>query len=75
VPLAELALPEEPEAGPSGPTALSTLEATEREYIIRVLRETKGVIAGAGGAAARLGLKRTTLNAKMKKLGINRKEL
>jgi formate hydrogenlyase transcriptional activator len=38
-----------------------------------VLRETKGVIAGPGGAAARLGMKRTTLNDKMKKLGIDRR--
>lgn len=52
----------------------STLQATEREHIIRVLRETKGVIAGTRGAAARLGLKRTTLNSKMKKLGISRQD-
>jgi formate hydrogenlyase transcriptional activator len=52
----------------------STLKATEREHIIRVLREAKGVIAGPHGAAARLGLKRTTLNSKMRKLGINRQD-
>jgi transcriptional regulator with GAF, ATPase, and Fis domain len=51
----------------------SSLEATEREHILRVLRETKGKIGGADGAAARLGLIRTTLNSKMKKLGIERK--
>ncbi len=50
------------------------LANAEREHIIRVLRETKGVIAGSGGAAARLGLKRTTLNAKLKKLGVQRTE-
>ena len=50
----------------------ATLESTEREHILRVLRETKGVIAGATGAAARLGLKRTTLNSRLKKLGIER---
>jgi formate hydrogenlyase transcriptional activator len=50
----------------------STLEATEREHILRVLREAKGKIAGPQGAAARLGLKRTTLNSKLKKLGIER---
>jgi transcriptional regulator with GAF, ATPase, and Fis domain len=50
----------------------TTLESTEREHILRVLRETKGVIAGASGAAARLGLKRTTLNSKLKKLNIRR---
>jgi transcriptional regulator with GAF, ATPase, and Fis domain len=38
------------------------------------LRETKGKIGGADGAATRLGLIRTTLNSKMKKLGIERKD-
>ncbi len=40
--------------------------------ILRALREAKGMIGGPGGAAERLGLKRTTLNSKMKKLGIER---
>ncbi len=52
----------------------STLKTTEREHILSVLRETKGVIAGRDGAAARLGLKRTTLNSKLKKLGIERSD-
>jgi len=41
-----------------------------RQHILEVLRETNGVVAGPGGAAARLGLKRTTLLSRMKKLGI-----
>jgi len=49
-----------------------TLEATDRDQIIKVLRETRGVLAGPNGAASRLGLKRTTLQYKMKKLGITR---
>ena len=49
-----------------------TLQATEREHIIKVLRDTKGTLAGPMGAASRLGLKRTTLQSKMKKLGITR---
>jgi formate hydrogenlyase transcriptional activator len=49
-----------------------SLEEAEREHILRVLRECKGVIGGQKGAAARLGLKRTTLNSKMRKLGISR---
>jgi transcriptional regulator with GAF, ATPase, and Fis domain len=53
-------------------TASGTLAAMEREYIIRVLRETHGVITAA---AARLGLPRTTLNAMMRKLGISRTDL
>ena len=56
----------------SAPSTDVTLESTEREHILRVLRETKGVIGGAQGAAARLGLKRTTLNSKLKKLDIQR---
>ncbi|MGH9563681.1 MAG: helix-turn-helix domain-containing protein [Terracidiphilus sp.] len=48
--------------------------AAERETILRALREAKGVIGGTGGAADRLGLKRTTLNSKIKKLGIERSE-
>jgi formate hydrogenlyase transcriptional activator len=47
-----------------------TLEATEREAILRTLRETDGVLGGPRGAAARLGLKRTTLQSRMRKLGI-----
>ena len=49
-----------------------TLEAAEREHILRTLRETKWVIAGPRGAAARLGMKRTTLQSRMAKLGITR---
>lgn len=70
MPLAELQLPAEAHASTS-----DTLAAQEREHIIRVLRETKGVIGGPHGAATRLGLKRTTLSSKMDKLGITRKDL
>jgi formate hydrogenlyase transcriptional activator len=49
-----------------------TLEQVEREHIIRVLRETGGVVSEA---AARLGMPRTTLNAMMRKLGISRKDI
>jgi formate hydrogenlyase transcriptional activator len=44
----------------------------EREMILKALRDANGVIAGPDGAAARLGLKRTTLHSKMRKLGIER---
>lgn len=54
------------------PSSIATLEDTERAHILRVLQETKGVISGPRGAASRLGLKRTTLNSKMQKLGISR---
>jgi formate hydrogenlyase transcriptional activator len=51
-----------------------TLQAAEKEHILRVLREAQGQIGGPNGAAARLGLKRTTLNSKIKKLGIERSD-
>jgi transcriptional regulator with GAF, ATPase, and Fis domain len=51
-----------------------TLESLRRETIVRVLRETGGVLSGPRGAAARLGLKRTTLQSRMQKLGISREE-
>lgn len=57
---------------PSPQSSSDALDDAERKHIIRVLRETDGVIAGPQGAAARLGLKRTTLQSKMKKLGITR---
>jgi formate hydrogenlyase transcriptional activator len=44
----------------------------ERDMILEALSESKGVVAGPQGAAARLGLKRTTLQSKMRKLGIKR---
>lgn len=50
----------------------TTLESVEREHILRVLTETKWVIGGPTGAAARLGVNRTTLNHRLRKLGITR---
>jgi len=49
-----------------------TLEVTEREAILRALLSTNWVVGGPHGAAARLGLKRSTLQARMRKLGIHR---
>jgi formate hydrogenlyase transcriptional activator len=49
-----------------------TLQDAERDHIRRVLEQTLGVVGGRNGAAARLGMKRTTLQSKMKKLGISR---
>jgi formate hydrogenlyase transcriptional activator len=50
----------------------ATLEHAEREHILRVLKETNWVLSGASGAATKLGMKRTTLWSKMRKLGITR---
>jgi formate hydrogenlyase transcriptional activator len=49
-----------------------SLESAEREHIIQILRETGGVLSGPKGAAARLDLKRTTLQSMMDRLGIRR---
>ena len=65
-PLAELQDSEK-----AGPDEL-TLEAANRGLILRVLRETRGEIGGRHGPAVRLGLKRTTLNSKLKRLGIKK---
>ena len=67
-PLAELRA-ESPTAGSE-----HSLEGAERDHIIRVLVETRGMISGPMGAARRLGLKRTTLQSKMQRLGITRQD-
>ncbi len=67
VPLGELKAP-----ATAAPNGGATLEVAEREHILRVLRETNWVIGGLSGAAARLGMKRTTLQSKMRKLRIAR---
>jgi PAS domain S-box-containing protein len=51
---------------------IPTLEAAERTHILEALKKTKGVVGGPNGAAKLLGLNRTTLLAKMKKLGIEK---
>ncbi len=50
----------------------TTLEQAEREHILKALRESDWIIGGPAGAAAKLGMKRTTLQSKMQKLGISR---
>jgi formate hydrogenlyase transcriptional activator len=49
-----------------------TLEEAEREHILSALREANWVLGGPNGAAVRLGMKRSTLHWKMKKLNISR---
>jgi DNA-binding NtrC family response regulator len=65
-PLAEL------RAGAGEATNGSTLAEVERDYILRVFRETGGVVSNT---ATRLGIPRTTLNAMMKRLRISRSDL
>jgi formate hydrogenlyase transcriptional activator len=53
-------------------SSISTLEEAERQHILRALKQTQWRIAGSKGAAVLLGMKRTTLQARMRKLGIRR---
>ncbi len=69
VPLQDLQAPSAPVVGTQ---KLETLEEAERQHILKALGATQWVIAGAQGAAAVLGLKRSTLQARMEKLGIRR---
>src|SRR2546425_792706 len=69
VPLAEILTTD---SGLSAAIVGNALEQAEREQIVRALRESHWVVGGARGAAARLGLKRTSLAYKMQKLGISR---
>jgi formate hydrogenlyase transcriptional activator len=61
------------QSAPEASTSTGTLEEVAREHILQVLRDTKWVISGPHGAAARLGLKRTTLLSRMARLGIARR--
>jgi formate hydrogenlyase transcriptional activator len=66
VPRSEFALPSPPTSSPV------TLQDAERDHILRALEQTGWVIGGGGGAAAQLGLKRTSLVSTMRRLGIVR---
>ncbi len=64
--------PKRPRATASTAKSEATFHDAERETILRALRDSGGIIAGPSGAAARLGLRRTTLQSKMRRLGIQR---
>jgi len=72
VPVSELQ-GREPRAEPVDTGRLTTLEEAERAHILKALRESRGRIGGPEGAAARLGMKRTTLQSRMLKAGIDPK--
>src|SRR5208337_3857153 len=59
-------------SAPPALASIATLEEAERQHILRALRQTQWRIAGPRGAAILLGMKRTTLQARMRKLGIRR---
>jgi len=69
-PLAEL----RQEVSKRQPDSEVTLRDRERDHIVDILRRTRGVLSGPAGAAARLGVKRTTLQYKIQKLGISRSD-
>jgi formate hydrogenlyase transcriptional activator len=71
LPLSLCGLPDED----AGATPATDGNFDEQQTIVRVLAETKGRVGGRNGAAVRLGLKRTTLIARMKKLGINARKV
>ena len=71
VPLADLR-PAVPRPASPATSHVADLRLIERDQILAALRESGGLIAGTGGAAAKLGMKRTTLQSKMQKLGITR---
>ena len=70
VPLADLRISD----GSGAVEGDRTLDTAERQHIIRTLREMGGVMSGPNGAARKLGLKRTTLQSKMQRLNITRKD-
>jgi formate hydrogenlyase transcriptional activator len=70
----EVPLTELKQATKAPASASTTLEAVERDHILRVLGESSWVIGGPAGAAARLGMHRTSLNHRMRKLGISRSQ-
>ena len=67
-PIAEL-------GGNGGASLAGAREANEHDEIVRTLKGTSGRVGGRDGAAARMGIKRTTLISRMKKLGIDRASL
>jgi DNA-binding NtrC family response regulator len=73
LPLSELPHPmPSSSVGVRAGTHAVTLRDAERDHILRTLKETRWVMGGSAGAAARLGLKCTTLQALVKRLGIDR---
>jgi formate hydrogenlyase transcriptional activator len=70
VSLADLKSQLEPLAAKPGGNMQSVLDETERVQILRALDQSNGIVSGPDGAAARLGLKRSTLQNRMQKLGV-----
>ena len=69
-PLDELRRTSVPNPNPSSSSKMCTLEEMEREHVLQAIRDSNWVIGGPNGAAARLGMKRTTLTYRIRKLKI-----
>nr|WP_261887361.1 hypothetical protein [Vibrio aerogenes] len=69
-----ISLPESDNPSPRNNNSRDYPAAIDRESIIQALRESNGIVAGVRGAAAKLGLKRTTLLSRMQKMGISSKD-
>jgi transcriptional regulator with GAF, ATPase, and Fis domain len=67
-----LPAPPHPEITATTATIATTLRESERALILRTLEQVGWVVGGPNGAARKLGIKRTTLNHRMRKLGISR---
>ncbi|MDF2191670.1 sigma-54 dependent transcriptional regulator [Paraflavitalea sp. CAU 1676] len=67
--------PDSPATTQQGTTRIKTMEENEREHIINVLRACEGKIFGKGGAAEILGMNVSTLNFRIKKLGIDKEKI
>jgi formate hydrogenlyase transcriptional activator len=73
-----LPAPRKPAAGTANaemPVKLQSIDENEREHIMAVIRHCRGRISGVGGAAGILGVPATTLNSKMKRLGIKKEHI
>jgi formate hydrogenlyase transcriptional activator len=64
--------PDRKPESPAGKDIRNVLEETERKHILSVLSQTNWVVAGPNGAAVRLGMKRSTLQLRMRRLGLSR---
>ena len=73
-PVLDIPLNAERPERPSLPPPSDALAEVNRAHILSVLQKTHGVVGGPTGAAALLGMKRSTLNFRMKKLGITRSD-
>jgi DNA-binding NtrC family response regulator len=58
-----------------GDALIKTIDENERDHILKTLKQVKGRIGGAGGAAELLGVPTSTLNSRIKRLGIRREHL